>query len=299
MIESHPLPLRDPDALWNHLRERAEPEGEEALFAAYRIAARAHKGQSRRARADGERVPYLTHPLRVALILTDEWDRRDAKTLATALLHDVIEDALPEFQQEIEAAMGKEISNAVWTLTKPRLPQPCPEDTRAARDARYFSALRHAAEWIRLVKCADRVDNLRDARALGDPGFWARYSSETIGWHLVLARETAPIAEVALFKAIVEGERDIRGRVPVWADGRLIDPIAAAAIPEHVARLNNVIGLALRGDTLLVGALDPTRSGVAQTLGIITHKKIELVPITPDALRDAQTANLYGTVTGA
>ena len=219
---------------------------------------------------------------------------------ATALLHDAIRYGPPHIAPDIERAVGKRIEKAVWTLTKPRLPEPCPEDTRAARDARYFSSLRHAPKWIRLIKCADRVDNLRDARLWGDQEFWARFSSETIGWHLVLARETAPIAEVALFAALVEGERQLRGRVPVWADGRIIDPGAASLIPEHIARHHRVIGLAVRGETLGrsgLRALDDTQA--IRAVAVTTQKQIEPVAVTAEAIDDALAAGLYGRLRAA
>ena len=55
------------------------------VMQAYLLAARAHAGQTRKS---GE--PYLSHPLAVAMILVDM--RMDVDTVATALLHDALED---------------------------------------------------------------------------------------------------------------------------------------------------------------------------------------------------------------
>jgi hypothetical protein len=289
----------DPAAQWTRLLAHVAPEERELVENAYVPAQRAYEGHSRRITGRESRIPFIVHPLRVARILAEEWGKKDGQTLATALLHDAIRYGPPHIAPDIERAVGKRIEKAVWTLTKPRLPEPCPEDTRAARDARYFSSLRHAPKWIRLIKCADRVDNLRDARLWGNQEFWARFSSETIGWHLVLARETAPIAEVALFAALVEGERQLRGRVPVWADGRIIDPGAAALIPEHVARHNRVIGLAARGETLQVGLCDLEDAQAIRAVAVTTQKQIEPVAVTAEAIDDALAAGLYGRLHAA
>lgn len=294
--------INDPQIQWERLSARVPREGREILEPAYFLAGRVHYGQFRKANADTAPVPYIVHPLRVARILVEEWQRTDWKILTAALLHDTLEDAPKSLknvlEKEIERVEGREVREAVYTLTKPLLPEPAPADVKAARDARYFSHLRAAPEWVRLIKCADRVDNLRDARAWGNANFWARYCSETIGWHLYLARETAPIAEVALFRELVAGEREIRGRVPVWADGHLIDPVAAALIPEHIARDYRAIGLALRGETLVVGLNSEMETRTLEALRLITGKTIEPLALSADALRDALNAGLYGPSEG-
>ena len=58
---------------------------------AYLVAKEGHEGQTR---ASGE--PYINHPLNVAAILAEL--QLDDKTIAAALLHDVVEDTL--FKQE-------------------------------------------------------------------------------------------------------------------------------------------------------------------------------------------------------
>lgn len=286
--------LNDVENLWQQLRSSVPFAIRESVETAFLLAERVHRGQRRKTK-DAVAAPYIAHPLRVALILVEEWKLDDIETIATALMHDVIEDCEhPESREnltvEIRHAFGLEVERAVWTLTKP---EPGPMEVRYARDARYFSELRKAPEWVRLIKCADRVDNLRDARAWGDRDFWSRYSSETIGWHLFLARETAPIAEVALFKALVEGERTIRGRFPIWVDGHIVDPVAAVQIPEHVARRYGVVGLALQGETLYVGMRDVADASVLRDLALVTRQRILPVLLSQEALQDALDAGLY------
>lgn len=284
----------DREALWAELRKHLPSAVHPAVETAFRLAERVHQGQGRKTKGEVP-IPYITHPLRVALILAEEWECAEAETLAAALMHDVIEDAQPpespeQLSLEIRRNFGTEVENAIWTLSKPT---PGPMEVRTARDARYFSELRKAPEWVRLIKCADRVDNLRDARAWGDKEFWSRYSSETIGWHLFLARETAPIAEVALFKALVEGERTIRGRFPIWVDGHIVDPTAAAIIPEHIARRYGVVGMALQGETLYIGMRDVADSVLLRDLALVTRHRVLPVLLSQEALQDALDAGLY------
>ena len=66
--------------------QKYDPDADEALLnRAYVYAMKAHGNQKR---ASGD--PYFSHPLEVAAILTDL--KLDDATIATALLHDVIED---------------------------------------------------------------------------------------------------------------------------------------------------------------------------------------------------------------
>src|SRR5207245_4300508 len=80
------------------------------LTKAYKTAAQAHIDQNR---LSGEK--YIQHPLAVADILADL--RLDAETLATAILHDVVEDTyitLPELGKEF----GPTIAKLVAAVTK-------------------------------------------------------------------------------------------------------------------------------------------------------------------------------------
>src|SRR6266852_702444 len=80
------------------------------LRRAYLFSAREHKGQKR---ASGE--SYLVHPLEGANILADM--RLDEVSVATCLLHDVVEDKLVELDT-IREYFGEEITHLVDGLTK-------------------------------------------------------------------------------------------------------------------------------------------------------------------------------------
>ena len=83
------------------------------LRRAYAYADEKHEGQTRRS---GE--PYITHPLAVALILT-ELEMDDA-TLAAGLLHDVVEDC-GVTRDQLASEFGNEIADLVDGVTKLKL----------------------------------------------------------------------------------------------------------------------------------------------------------------------------------
>src|SRR5207237_2685936 len=80
------------------------------LRRAYLFSAREHKGQKR---ASGE--SYLVHPLEVANILANM--KLDEVSVATGLLHDVVEDTLVELET-IRKYFGEEVAHLVDGLTK-------------------------------------------------------------------------------------------------------------------------------------------------------------------------------------
>ena len=96
--------------LLDKLESYLPPAQVERVREAYDFGAERHQGQKR---VSGE--PYITHPVAVADILAGY--RLDTASIATGLLHDVIEDTpvkLPELQQRF----GKEIAGLVDGVTK-------------------------------------------------------------------------------------------------------------------------------------------------------------------------------------
>ena len=78
------------------------------LERAIAIAANAHEGQRDKAGA-----PYILHPLRVMLRVTQEAER------ITAVLHDVVEDCEGwHFQRLLDEGFSEDIVNALKSVTK-------------------------------------------------------------------------------------------------------------------------------------------------------------------------------------
>ena len=134
---------------------------------AYRFADDAHRGQFRRSGG-----PYIEHPLAVAMILADL--RQDSTTIASALLHDTLEDCDVPLEA-VEVRFGPEIGRIVEGVTK--LNQIEWQTTREnggtpARGTIHSDSLRKMlvamAEDVRviIVKLADRLHNMRTIRPL-------------------------------------------------------------------------------------------------------------------------------------
>jgi guanosine-3',5'-bis(diphosphate) 3'-pyrophosphohydrolase len=123
------------------------------VMKAYLLAAKAHAGQTRKS---GE--PYLTHPLAVAAILANM--RMDVETIATALLHDALEDN-PLTRAEMETEMGSTIVTLVEGVTKiGKLKFRSNEELQAENFRKMMLAMSADLRVI-LVKLADRLHNMQ------------------------------------------------------------------------------------------------------------------------------------------
>ncbi len=139
---------------------------------AYLLAARAHQGQMRKS---GE--PYLSHPIAVAKILADM--RMDVDTIATALLHDALEDN-PITKEEMTREIGPVITELVDGVTKiGKLKFRSKEELAAENFRKMMLAMSRDLRVI-LVKLADRLHNMSTLGHHGKPEKQARIASETM-----------------------------------------------------------------------------------------------------------------------
>lgn len=125
------------------------------LLQAVAFAARAHHGQMRK----DEKTPYVSHPLRVCLIVREIFGFSDLRMLLAAVLHDTIEDTTTDFD-DVEAQFGTEVARWVSLLSKDkRLPE-------TEREHAYCQGLVQAPWQVRACKLADMYDNLTDLEML-------------------------------------------------------------------------------------------------------------------------------------
>jgi GTP pyrophosphokinase len=151
---------------------RNHPQADlDMLRRAYFFSALHHKGQTR---ASGE--PYLVHPLEVANILADM--KLDEVSVATGLLHDVVEDTLVE-PDVIRAAFGDEIAHLVDGLTKiAQISNQSREEQQAENVRKMLLAMVDDVRVV-LVKLADRLHNMRTLQHL-KPEKRRRIAQETL-----------------------------------------------------------------------------------------------------------------------
>lgn len=168
--------------------EDLQKDSSDLLNSAFALAEKEHQGQLRKLhRQRDDRDPYLIHPLRVALILMQELKLRDKTSIAAAVLHDVIEDGNSRpTVQNLQAAFGEDIAFAVNFLSKPE----GANGTESEALHRYHESFFQAPLHIRLVKLADRLDNIRETLLVDIPRFQHRYLKETREIYIPLAEET-------------------------------------------------------------------------------------------------------------
>jgi GTP diphosphokinase / guanosine-3',5'-bis(diphosphate) 3'-diphosphatase len=126
------------------------PEEKRKYDDAVLYASEKHKSQER---DDG--TPYILHPIRVARTLRSTADCRDVDVLCAAILHDTIEDSNASYD-ELAKRFGRRVARFVAELTMDkRLPKHC-------RTRIMLETARQKSSEYRLIKLADRLDNLSD-----------------------------------------------------------------------------------------------------------------------------------------
>ena len=157
-----------------------DPDANEALLnRAYVFSMQAHGSQKR---ASGD--PYFSHPIEVAGILTDL--HLDDETIATAILHDTIEDtvATPE---EIQRLFGDNVARMVDGVTKLSKIEAQTESERAAENLRKFLLAMSDDIRVLLVKLADRLHNMRTLHHIKSEDKRRRIARETMDIYAPLA----------------------------------------------------------------------------------------------------------------
>jgi (p)ppGpp synthase/HD superfamily hydrolase len=158
---------------------------------AFAFAAKHHDRQVRK----GTRMPYLTHPANVAVILTRYGCDED--TVIAGILHDVIEDCVREgwtremLEDRIASKFGDTVLATVLAVTKRRVDDDGVDFSREEIKADYLARLATASDSARWVCAADKVHNagsiLADLRRTIDPeSVWGRFTGGrdgTLQWY--------------------------------------------------------------------------------------------------------------------
>jgi guanosine-3',5'-bis(diphosphate) 3'-pyrophosphohydrolase len=176
-----PPPRLPPDAAALVARVRSyDPKADLALIAsAYQVAEDAHRLQRR---DNGD--PYITHPLAVADILAGY--RLDTSSIATALLHDTIEDTRVTLR-DIDRQFGHEIAllaDGVTKLTRLELQS---DRTKQAENFRKLVLAMSRDIRVLLVKLADRLHNMRTLHFVPQAERRQRIARETMDIYAPLA----------------------------------------------------------------------------------------------------------------
>ena len=151
----------------------------DALTKAYNFALEAHKNQKR-----DEGIPYISHPVAVANILTEL--KLDSATITTGLLHDTVEDTKATYDT-VKKEFGKEVADLVDGVTKiSALEEKAVENSRAENFRKLILATSKDIR-VLLVKLADRLHNMRTIHYVKDENKKIRKAKETMEIYAPLA----------------------------------------------------------------------------------------------------------------
>jgi (p)ppGpp synthase/HD superfamily hydrolase len=150
------------------------------------FAAKHHDRQVRK----GTKLPYLTHPANVAVILTRY--ACDDDTVVSGILHDVIEDCVKEgytremLEQRIGDKFGAKVLDTVLAVTYRKQDDDGVELSGDDRKADYLERLSGASEEARWVAAADKIHNassiISDLRRTVDTEtIWRRFGGGRAG----------------------------------------------------------------------------------------------------------------------
>jgi len=143
----------------------------------------------------GTKLPYLTHPANVAVILTRYGG--DTDTIVAGILHDVIEDCVRDgytremLEQRIGDKFGGKVLDTVLAVTYRRHDDDGVELSGEDRKTDYLNRLSSASEEARWVCAADKIHNassiISDLRRTVDPEtIWSRFGggkAATARWY--------------------------------------------------------------------------------------------------------------------
>jgi len=190
---------------------------------AFAFAAKHHDQQVRK----GTKLPYLTHPANVALILARYGCSED--TIVAGVLHDVVEDCVRDgwtremLQERIGRKFGSAVLETVLAVSERRIDDDGVELSYDDRKNDYLERLSLASEDALWVCAADKVHNansiLSDLRRTSFPEtVWGRFSVDrdgTVRWY---RRVGVRLREIGFAASIVDEldaasrDLDIAGR---------------------------------------------------------------------------------------
>ena len=188
---------------------------------AFSYAAKHHDQQVRK----GTRLPYLTHPANVAVILTRYG--QDEETVLAGILHDVIEDCVNEkytremLEQRMGEKFGATVLDTVLAVTHRRHDDEGVELSSEERKDDYLERLERASDRARWVCAADKVHNgssiIADLKRTQFPEtVWGRFNvgrEGTVRWY---RRVYERLAELGFDAPIMEELKGVAEELEEW-----------------------------------------------------------------------------------
>jgi (p)ppGpp synthase/HD superfamily hydrolase len=185
------------------------------------FAAKHHDQQVRK----GTRLPYLTHPANVAIILTRYGC--DETTVVSGILHDVIEDCVTKdytrdmLEQRVASKFGTDVLDTVLAVTHRKHGDDGEEFTPEERQQDYLTRLAGAGDRALWVCAADKLHNassiLSDLeRTIQPDSVWTRFKAGkdgTVRWYRSVYERLRQLGfEAAIMKELERTVQLLEGR---------------------------------------------------------------------------------------
>lgn len=142
------------------------------LTKAFALANKAHRGKFMN-------QPHIDHSLRVALVLTEEFQVRDIELLSAAFLHDALESVS---ESDVREECGDKVASIVSAAAGPK-----PDNARLDE---YYSKLAKQSKEARLVRLAEQLDITRSMKDYAHRDKALRFKDETQKYVIPLAQKT-------------------------------------------------------------------------------------------------------------
>lgn len=176
---------------------------------AFAFAAKHHDQQVRK----GTRLPYLTHPANVAIILTRYG--RDDETVVAGILHDVIEGcvregwSLEKLEERVGSKFGNSVLNTTLSVAERRIDDEGIELSQADRKTDYLARLALATEDALWVSAAHSLHNVNsilwDVRRTAFPEtVWGRFAAGKTRTVQMYADISSRLQEIGFSGAIAD-----------------------------------------------------------------------------------------------
>lgn len=171
----------------------------QVLMDAVQFSSEKHKDQRRK---NTLQHPYINHPIRVARLLAVDAAVSDINVIVSALLHDTVEDTDTSID-EINKYFGPVVARIVGEVS---------DDKSLPKQARKQMQIDHAPNasvQAKLVKLADKLDNLTDLSQVTPVGWQPERVLEYFSWsEKVIAglRGTNAVLETRLDQVLAKRE---------------------------------------------------------------------------------------------
>jgi (p)ppGpp synthase/HD superfamily hydrolase len=126
--------------------------------------------------------------MRVALILIEELGVKERDILSAALLHDVVEDSDWQITtHDLEQKFNRSVALMVSIVTRPAPDKNIPRQQQLQT---FHERIEQSNVYARVIKLAERLDNMRDLLDVDEPDFQKQYLLETWNIYVPIAANT-------------------------------------------------------------------------------------------------------------